>query len=69
MAANGDSGDGPAHAGAEALKRLSSLCDGLKASLENAQKNKKDSTGALARLTLTEGSLSLMELREVNRTV
>ena len=51
------------------LARLSTLCNSLRTNLNKSVELKASSTGAHARTVLTDGSLALLELREVNRTV
>ena len=62
--------DDTAEVATQALTRLHSLCDGLRDTLQKAIELKKtESNGALSRIALSDSSLSLLELREVNRTV
>ena len=58
-----------AEAGLKALSRLSALCAKTRESLEEGLQLKKTSTGAHARTALHDGSLLLLELRDVNRAV
>ena len=51
------------------LARLSKLCNSLRENLNKSVELKATSTSAHARTVLSDGSLSLLELREVNRTV
>ena len=51
------------------LARLQNLCGTIRTGLDKSIELKKASTGAHARTVLSDGSLSLLELREVNRTV
>ena len=56
--------------GRAALEQLTVLCDAMREDLAKATELKKTSpNGALARNVLADGSLSLLELKEVNRTV
>lgn len=54
----------------ESVGALRALCDGLRRDLTKATELKKTSPmGALSRMAVSEGSMSLLELKEVNRTV
>lgn len=56
--------------GTAALKRLHLLCDSLRSGLNESLELKRSApNGAQSRILLSDSSLSLLELREVNRTV
>ena len=53
-----------------ALTQLHALCAGLKGDLAKAMEVRKTSpNGSMARMVVADGSYSLLELKEVNRTV
>jgi THO complex subunit 5 len=54
----------------ESVGALHALCDNLRRELARATELKKTSpSGAHARMAVSDGSMSLLELKEVNRTV
>ena len=54
---------------AASLSRLHSLCDALRAGLKASLEHKRATSGAQARIALSDSSLAVLELREVNRTI